>query len=45
MKKFYDDDCLSRTGVFDCYKRFQDVLGDEPKAGHPKNKNQGKCVK
>lgn len=47
MKKVYGDDCLSRTRVFEWYKRFQDgrdALEDDPKPGRPKNKNRDELV-
>lgn len=47
MKKVYGDNCLSRTRVFEWYKRFQDgrdALEDDPKSGRPKNKNRDELV-
>ena len=47
MKKVYGDDCLSRTRVFEWYKRFQDgrdALEDDPKPGRPKNKNRDELM-
>jgi len=47
LKKVYGDDCLSRTRVFEWYKRFQDdreALEDDPKVGRPKNKNRKELI-
>ncbi|CAK9816610.1 Protein GVQW3 [Anthophora quadrimaculata] len=47
IKKVYGDDCLSRTRVFEWYKRFQDgrdALEDDSKPGRPKKKNRDELV-
>jgi hypothetical protein len=38
LKKVCGDECLSRTHVFDCFKRFKEgreELGDDQHPGHP----------
>ena len=40
MKEVYDDDCLSRSRIHECFKRFQEwrgALEDDEHSGRPRN--------